>query len=148
MRAAPFHAEMVAKTMRAADVREVYATAMVDPLTACRLSLAATPDAKVVFLGGELAGLFGITPLSLFIPMGTPWYLGTDVCDRRRKLFLKHSSPIFRREAARFRYLENRVDVRNRASIRWLRWLGFTIHDPEPWGPMGLPFHKFTMGAL
>jgi hypothetical protein len=30
----------------------------------------------------------------------------------------------------RYPILRNFVDVRNRASIRWLRWLGSTLSDP------------------
>ena len=32
-----------------------------------------------------------------------------------------------------------------RLSIRWLAWLGFAIDPPQPYGFLGLPFHRFHM---
>ena len=45
-----------------------------------------------------------------------------------------------------FPYMFNYVDVRHKEAIRWLKWLGFTLNEPTPYGPFGLPFHKFHMG--
>jgi len=46
---------------------------------------------------------------------------------------------------AGYSHLENWVDARNTKAINWLRWLGFTVHDPVPFGVAGLPFHRFDM---
>ena len=42
----------------------------------------------------------------------------------------------------------NYVDARHTDAIRWLKWLGFTLHPATPYGPFDLPFHKFTMGEI
>jgi len=44
-----------------------------------------------------------------------------------------------------FQRLENYVDARQKRSIRWLKWCGFTVENPKPWGTLGLPFHQFWM---
>lgn len=115
------------------------------PLQACRLSLAWTPDARVLILDGELAALYGVAPVSVMGGQGCPWLLGTDACLRHWRTFLRHSRPVFIRQASRYSYLENRVHVKNVPSIRWLRWLGFELEPAMPYGWQREPFHKFTM---
>jgi hypothetical protein len=44
--------------------------------------------------------------------------------------------------------LENWVDARNRLAIRWLRWCGFEIEAPAPYGPHELPFCRFSMKEI
>jgi len=34
------------------------------------------------------------------------------------------------------------------ASIAWLRWLGFEVKDAEPYGWLGMPFHRFQMETV
>ena len=41
--------------------------------------------------------------------------------------------------------LLNFVDNRNIKAQNWLRWLGFTLEEPEPHGVAGLPFRRFWM---
>ena len=40
-------------------------------------------------------------------------------------------------------YVENMVYSKNKRSIRWLKHLGFTVQDPEPYGPSGALFCPF-----
>jgi hypothetical protein len=64
-----------------------------------------------------------------------PWLLGTDAVERRTMWPVP--SPLGRVSGSTVAALcrdENVVDVRNRASIRWLRWLGFTLSDPVEFG--------------
>jgi hypothetical protein len=44
-----------------------------------------------------------------------------------------------------FPEMRNYVDARHARSIRWLKWLGFTIEEARPMGFAGLPFHPFGM---
>lgn len=41
--------------------------------------------------------------------------------------------------------LLNFVDNRNIKAQNWLRWLGFTLEEPAPYGVAGLPFRQFWM---
>ena len=47
--------------------------------------------------------------------------------------------------AGGYTWLVNWVDDRNTCAIRWLKWMGFTIHEPEPYGVANLPFRRFDM---
>jgi hypothetical protein len=92
---------------------------------------------------GELLAVFGVGALSR--GTGSPWMLGTELLDRRPRVLQSLSAPIVDQMLARFPHLLNFVHVRNTRSIRWLAHLGFTIHDPEPYGHAGELFHRFEM---
>jgi RimJ/RimL family protein N-acetyltransferase len=42
-----------------------------------------------------------------------------------------------------FGRLENYVHAENKASVRWLKWLGFTMDEAAPYGPRGENFIHF-----
>jgi hypothetical protein len=43
--------------------------------------------------------------------------------------------------------LVNFVHAENTTSVRWLRRLGFTVHEAQAFGALGEPFHPFEMRA-
>ena len=92
-----------------------------------------------------LAALFGVKPLGLLSDAGQPWMLGTTrMAAHGRSLGL--ISRRYIAEASRsFALLTNYVDARNAPSIRFLRWLGFTIEPARPFGAGRLPFHRFEL---
>ena len=72
-----------------------------------------------------------------------PWLLGTDLVDRHAVPFLRNCRGALDEMQRGFLLLRNLIDSRNRLSIRWLIWLGFTLEPPVPHGPDRLPFHPF-----
>jgi hypothetical protein len=46
-----------------------------------------------------------------------------------------------------FPHLVNFVHAKNTTSVRWLRRLGFTLHEAVPYGALGEPFHPFELRA-
>lgn len=131
----------VAQYMRQADI---------DELAACGTN----PEAALLYgfynSGECYAGLIDSEPICIFgITLeneggnAIPWLLGTDAIDRNRKVFMRESQLLFSEFCARYRYMRNWVDVRNVKSIAWLKWLGFQVGAPEPYGPYGLPFCPF-----
>ena len=67
------------------------------------------------------------------------------VIERHQRAFLRRNREYVRQMQAAFPTLRNMVDARNEVSIRWLRWLGFTIEPAIRWGAAGMPFHPFWM---
>ena len=135
----------LAHRLRAADMDELHAAhgPDADPLALLENGLQITPDAMAAVQGGRVIALLGCAPAgTMLTPCGVPWLLGSDECARHGRLFVS----LGRREVAdwlrRFGRLENYVDARNAASIRWLRRLGFTIHPPQRLG--AALFHRFT----
>ena len=143
------HALLLAPHMRRADVDEVWAAGRVEPREALRLSLDrslvswawVSPD-RVLAVGGVGAGPSGALGNS-----GVPWLLGAEAINRHPAAFLRMSLEVTRRARMMFPHLFNWTDDRHHASHRWLRWLGFTLADPAPFGALGLPFRYFEMRA-
>lgn len=139
------HARALAPRMRAADRDEVWASGGFGPLAALERSLALSPLAWTGTVDGVPACMFGAASASLLGGEGVPWLLGSDLIERHQRAFLRRNREYVRQMQAAFPVLRNMVDARNMTSIRWLRWLGFTIGPAVRWGTAGLPFHPFWM---
>lgn len=88
--------------------------------------------------------MFGVAPASLVGGLGVPWMIGTDAIERYQFTFLRHCRPCVDQMRLLYDTLVNWVDDRNVVAQRWLRWLGFHVEQPEPYGPDGIPFRRFT----
>lgn len=141
----PEHISIVANAMRHADVAEIWAAGRKTPETALKASMALSRYCKTIMLDDKPIGMFGVTPLSVVTGNGVPWMLGTPEIETISMRFLRGSLSYIREMLAGYSYLENWVDARNTVSIRWLKWLGFAIVKPEPYGHLNLPFHRFYM---
>ncbi len=139
------HARRMASRTRRADREEVWASHGVGAREALALSLMASREAWTGLVNGEPACMFGVTPYPAEKGVGVPWMIGTDLVERHAAAFLRRNRSYVRHMLGVFPKLRNHVDARNEMSIRWLRWLGFTIHAAAPYGLYGLPFHLFTM---
>jgi hypothetical protein len=144
--AAPDHAVAMAPHLRPADAAEIHAASGRTAEQALLTSLALSTHAWTAVIDGRPACIWGAGPLSLVLGRGCPWLLGTSEVERQARPFLRLSRAFLAEMRATYPELENHVDARNRTSLRWLRWLGFTIAPAAPWGFLGLPFHRFRMG--
>lgn len=139
------HAAHIAANCRQADRDELWAAGMLYPAEALDLALRDCPDALTGFVNGEPVCMFGVTPASILGSLGCPWMIGTDGIKANAKGFLKGSKQAIKTMKEPYSILANMVDARHTEAIRWLKWLGFTIHDPMPYGPFNLMFHPFEM---
>ena len=135
----------IASRMREADKREVWATALMRPDQALAESLRASTHAWTKLLDDRPVGMFGCSPMAHLTGSGSAWLLGTDDLAINPMRFVKESRRWVGTMLEVYNPLVNWVDARNAASVRWLRWLGFAIMSPAPFGPFGLPFHRFEM---
>lgn len=131
-----------------ADENEVIA-AIGRPVNASDLmeSVAQSPVCVAVDYQGHLLCIGGAARKTLLSSSGIPWMLGTHDLDSHGRLFMLHGKRCVNALLDHFGRLENYVDARNHRSIRWLRRMGFVLHDPVPYGSAGLPFHRFTAGG-
>lgn len=87
--------------------------------------------------------VFGIVRPSLLSTKGLVWLIGAPEVEDAGLAILKVSRRFVREMAKGFDFIENWVDARNTVSINWLRWCGFTVEEPKPYGVAQLPFHHF-----
>jgi hypothetical protein len=139
------HAAILAETMRQEDRDEVWATGRYTPAEALRASLGMSLFAKSGFADGELVCMWGLGSPNMVGNVGTPWLLGASTVTKHQVPFLRNCCNFRNEMLEYYDILRNWVDVRNTTSIRWLRWIGFEIKEPQPFGAFGLPFHPFEM---
>lgn len=141
--AVPEDVEILAPNLRKADIREIYAAFGLVPKEALITSLELSTHAWAGEIDGELICLFGVGPTSMLTGDGSPWMVGTDKIEKHAILFLRFCKPVVEDMQNTYSVLTNWVDARNKNTIRWLKWLGFTIEPAKPWGYLQLPFHRF-----
>lgn len=133
--------------LRQADLDELAASTGYSSRKAILLSLAASVEAWVVVYKGKIEAVFGVSELVspteglLYVP----WFVSTDTFGEWAFRFARESVGIVRRWLDEYGYLVNFVDSRNKASIRWLRWLGFTVDESVGYilRDPNVPFFKF-----
>lgn len=130
--------------LRQADKDELYATNGEDPDKTLIESWNDSKHRWSVWLNDYLVCVFGLTEYKPISNIGIPWLLGSDDVLKIRKTFVKQSISYIDLMLDEFQHLFNFVDARNKASIRWLKWLGFEFHDPQPFGFEKRPFMMFT----
>lgn len=124
------HIRTIARRMRKADRDEVRAASDKSPAEALTYSLRKSSVAWTALVNGRPEVMFGVGDLNILAGVGAPWLLGTDAVERNYVAFLRGSVEWRGQLLQRYSTLRNFVDVRNKASIRWLRWLGFKLSDP------------------
>lgn len=139
--------DLLAWGIRQADIDECWAASRMTPEEAMREGMKVS-SAWTGLLYGIPVCMFGVTPVSLLSGTGAPWMIGTNYINRHPKAFLVGSKVVIRGMLAQFEHLFNFVDARNKQAVKWLKWLGFTIYDPVPYGPFNRLFHPFEMRRL
>lgn len=135
------HARRVARLMRASDRNEVAASCGATPFAALALSLRKSSRAWTALVDGKAEVIFGVGDLNILTATGAPWLLGTDAVDVHFRLFLRESRAWRAKLFEDYAALRNIVDARNTTSIRWLKWLGFSLSAPID--VRGQAFHLF-----
>lgn len=141
------HAEAIAMDAREADIAELWAQAKATPLEAMEYGLQF--GARTGLLDGVPACMFGVSPHPSMPGTGVPWLVSSDRMQgmAAQKRLLVASRAQFDGMKARYALLFNVVDDRNKAAMRWLRWLGFDVGEPFPHGPFRMPFRIFQWSA-
>ena len=140
------HVDELCSNMRKADVDEVQAGTSLPLKDVVIESVEKSALSCTVLLDGEVACILGVVPVSLLGSHGIPWMLGTTLVDKNVRTTLRAVKPLEDEISNTFKKLENFVDARNKKAIRLIKARGFTVHAPKPYGPYGMPFHRFTRG--
>lgn len=128
-------------TVRQADIDELAAMGAT-PEQCIRYGIQLSTQCVTVFLDGEPAGVVGVIDYEDY---RLPWAVFTTAIERHPLPFLRGAKQWLKGIEG---YLLNFVDARNTVTIRWLRWLGFTLDsEPVAHGVHGELFHRFWKAA-
>lgn len=139
------HAHELVSRIRPADAAEIAALGYPNPLDGLLECLDMAVGAFSGFIDGELAAMMGYAVPEMLGRHAMPWLVTTDVVDRHPLAFARASRRVVRTMLKDHALLENYVDSRHTVCVKWLAWLGFEIEPAQPIGPLGVPFHRFTM---
>ncbi len=139
------HARELAPRMRAADAAEVLASGGLSPLDALLESLRASTWAWAALFDGQLGALFGVAEGPFLMFRAYPWALTSDVVERHQGAFLRACRVVLEAWTEQYPLLEQAVDARYGAALRWAAHLGFQVDPPAPFGVFGLPFCRITL---
>jgi len=130
----------IAAHLRSADRDEIEAAVGEEPEKILNYGLALS-DFCGCFVDPEEVpvGLFGASSSA---EGGLVWMVSTPTIERYPLRFLRRCRAFVDLLQHTYGVLHNYVDARNAIHIRWLRWLGFTLEGPFPYGVRGLPFYK------
>lgn len=152
-------ADVLIRPTEPGDVAVLYANLREPDLTECMAYGAADIETEIAasvrrsalcwtgLINGEIACIMGVGTVDMLAGVGSPWMLGTPVLDANARVLVRETPAYIARMLIAFPILQNFVHQKNSTSVRWLRRLGFTLHAPAPFGPLGEPFHRFEMRA-
>lgn len=146
------HCAALAPLLRPEDVAE--AEAMMDgyttPLDCLERSVRASLCAWVALVDGVPDAMFGVVPFevaALERPSALIWFVTGEGFRRHALTFARVARPVIRELFEEFGHLENHIDARYTAAVRWAKWLGFVVGPAAPFGPKGLLFHPAYLGG-
>lgn len=124
------HAKAIAPLLRAADLDEIRIMFGPDPAEMLAHGVEWSSEAYAALEDGVPFAIGGIVPRDMIGGRASPWMLGTPGVGRNPRWFLRMSRERLAAAMETYWILENFCDARYAASIRWLRWLGFTLGEP------------------
>ena len=132
------HAAALAPTLRPEDLAEVQACGFKNALHALHVAVEGSKVSWACLVDGEVAAMFGVGDG----PGGEQlWFLTGQGFVQHARLFVARAKGVMRRLLEHHATLEQHIDARYQAAVRWAKWLGFEVGEPVPYGPAGQLFH-------
>ena len=142
-KARPEDVAEIAANLREGDRAEVEALGLT-PMFAVDYSFRGSDHAYTGTLDGKPALIFGVGD-SMFSDEASVWALGTPLCDRAPLAMVRLGRKIIGMLLEEYPVMTNYCDARYGKSIKWLKLLGFSVGEPEPYGDRKMPFCKLII---
>jgi hypothetical protein len=140
------HLEALAGKMRKADLEEIRIGCPYSPSDILLMSFCLSANNVYTWMhGDQVAAIFGCSPIHGQPGVGCPWFLGSSLVERNPRYFVQIAKTMIPHWLSQYPLLENLVHDKNEVSIRFLRWAGFTLDDPEPFEDTGENMIHFYM---
>ena len=142
-----FAAHVISKSVRPEDAEEIWVSTLQTPADAMRLGMEYSEESYAGYANGIPVCMWGVVKECLLFNNGTPWMVASSKLDDPdiTRAFLRRCRNGLMDMFKNYDTLENYVDARNTRSIKWLKFMGFQIGEPEPYGVLQMPFHRFWM---
>lgn len=141
--AEPAHIRLLADNLRVADRAEIEAAGM-DGCKALWRSFRQATLARTAFVDGEIAAMYGVGGCPLGT-LGRPWLLTAPAIEHAKVAFVREARYEVQEMLTIFSELRGFVDARYQRAVRLLQVTGFSISEPFPFGPYGVPFRQYSM---
>lgn len=141
MRAVRLEAEMIPEIMKGLRAGDGLLAA--DPTKQFEKNLQGSLESWALLFHNRPAVIWGIYQESFLDDSAGVWMATTLEVEKHPMMFLRESRVVIRGLLSRYRVLWGLVDAYYLRSIRWLQWVGFTIHPPENWN--GMLVSRFEM---
>lgn len=141
------HIQPVSDRVRQKDADEIYAVGGWTVKESLEWGFDNSLYVSTILLDGEPIAILGVTPYMLLSEIGVPWMIASEKTKEIPVQFLRISMRFVRAVMMRFPRLVNYVDDRHSEAIRYLEAVGFTVHEPEPYGYLNLPFRRFELNV-
>lgn len=131
--------------MREEDVEECKQMSGDSPLVALQRGVSISSYSSVIVLDGTPCAVVGLVVRSVISGEGVPWMLATRAAVKHRRIFINNCKAGLSDMLNVCPNLSNYVHAKNVVSVRWLKWMGFTMEPSEPIGVDGSHFHRFYL---
>ena len=129
--------------LRKEDILEIERKTGREPYHVLVESYRKSDIAFVGLIDNEIACAWGVAKESILSDESTIWLLSTEMMKKAPVAVAKKTKKELEKLLQIYPKIGNYVDSEYRLCIRWLRWLGFTVDNPEPVGVRGALFSKF-----
>jgi len=145
----PEHCQHLADNLREQDAVEMAALGYVGQTSLRRMVDVAVRISLLkatIMVDGQLACIFGVSPINTAAGLGAVWLLATPHGQRHAKALTRRARPYIDEMLTLFPLMTNLVHQENTASRRWLTMLGAKFGEPVLMSN-GATFIPFEMRA-
>jgi|TARA_Y100000310_G_scaffold171987_2_gene172106 hypothetical protein len=139
------HAQFLANHLRQEEILEVTAASRLSIYDTIMSSINRSVEVQTVLWDGDVIAIVGLQPHSVLSDKASPWLLTTEEVKRHPRELLRLSRQFLERWIQQYSLLENYIDSRYEPSLRWARKVGFTVEEPQPYGPYGEFFNRIEI---
>lgn len=139
------HVYELAANLREGDRNEIESAGL-DPRHCLRDTFKSAIIRKTALVDGKVACMFGLGG-DLLSNTGKPWLLTSPVIETISVSFVREARKELAAMLAIRSHLQNWVAADYGRAIRFLEVLGFTVHEPAPFGPKDALFRMFERNA-
>ncbi len=144
----PVFAKGIDRYIRDADRQELFLTSGRDPEPLLKECIEMSDQSWVVMINGNFGALLGIGKGTLLGSGGQPWLVASNEVEKIPCLFVEKSRLVVEEMGQEYGRLYNLVWDGHTAAKRWLRAVGFTLGEPQPYGLFQAPFRPFWRNPL